>query len=417
MRRPRRPSWSDFEGMICIGQGLAVCCPSSGKSKGKFRFVKGDWMRRTLKSHEALVVAFSMALLFSSSYGWAASRKAYVDFNGGTQLVQDTQGWRVIAVVISSRPGILKTGDLVVKIGDHATAGLSPISVFYLLRNSLDNNLPIIVRRDSHETELRWPAVHRPKPPISHAELLKRYGIGALVYVKPKEPHGFFIGGLLPKGPAARAGLRVGDQILAIDGHTVSGLSAVQVVRLLVSKSPGKVRFSIRRGDRELEMEVQRGPMSQILSPPRPPPLLRRGTPAPAFRLPDVEGKSHSLSDYRGRWVLLDFWGTWCAPCRAEIPDLEEAAHRFGPKLAILGLDVNDTPGALRTFLSKNKLPYHVLIAGDTGSPVPKAYLIQVYPTCVLVAPDGSVVYAGVGTGPGSWLAERMPHIVMGKGN
>src|SRR5258708_35297106 len=58
------------------------------------------------------------------------------------------------------------------------------------------------------------------------------------------------------------------------------------------------------------------------------------GNPAPAFDLVGVDGARHSLSSYRGRVVVLNFWATWCIPCRAEMPDLEHAAriHRGGPR-------------------------------------------------------------------------------------
>ena len=121
-------------------------------------------------------------------------------------------------------------------------------------------------------------------------------------------------------------------------------------------------------------------------------PLVAVGEPAPAFRLADGAGVL-DLADYRGRYVLLDFWGTWCAPCVEAIPHLQEIAETY-PDLAVLGLaayeDDGDDPAA---FVRQRGGTYRVARADE---PTVDAYRVAAFPTYYLVGPDGRVVWAGV---------------------
>ena len=87
---------------------------------------------------------------------------------------------------------------------------------------------------------------------------------------------------------------------------------------------------------------------------------------APDFALPDLKGRTVHLKDFRGKVVVLDFWATWCGPCKMEIPHFVELMKRHGEKgLEIVGVAM-DEPGAevVRPFVQKNDLRYHVLL-GD----------------------------------------------------
>ena len=91
------------------------------------------------------------------------------------------------------------------------------------------------------------------------------------------------------------------------------------------------------------------------------------GTAAPAFSLPDLDGKTISLADFKGKVVILDFWATWCPPCRAEIPDFVRLQSKYRDQgLVVVGLSM-DEEGAkiVRPFAEEFNVNYTMLIAND----------------------------------------------------
>jgi cytochrome c biogenesis protein CcmG, thiol:disulfide interchange protein DsbE len=94
------------------------------------------------------------------------------------------------------------------------------------------------------------------------------------------------------------------------------------------------------------------------------------GDPAPDGPLPRLEGGGEgSLADYRGRWVLVNFWASWCIPCRAEAPALEQFQQRHGgPRFTVLGIDTRDLSGDGRAFVREYGLSYPQLRDGDGGA-------------------------------------------------
>jgi len=84
---------------------------------------------------------------------------------------------------------------------------------------------------------------------------------------------------------------------------------------------------------------------------------------APDFTLPDLSGKNVSLSSYRGKIVLLDFWATWCDPCRDEIPHFVELQNKYGPQgFQTLGVSMDDDPDPVRDFAAKFHMNYPVVM-------------------------------------------------------
>lgn len=120
---------------------------------------------------------------------------------------------------------------------------------------------------------------------------------------------------------------------------------------------------------------------------------------APAFTLPDLQGKQVSLSDFRGRWVVLDFWGSWCGWCVKGFPALKEAYKKYGDKIVIIGIDCNESEDDWRAGVKKYDLPWISLYNGDDTA-LYNDYGISGFPTKVIVNPDGKIVDLTVGEDP-----------------
>jgi peroxiredoxin len=119
--------------------------------------------------------------------------------------------------------------------------------------------------------------------------------------------------------------------------------------------------------------------------------------PAPNFTLPDLSGKNVSLSQFKGKVVLLDFWATWCDACREEIPDmirLYQADH--GKGLVILGVSVDALgKSVVDPFVREAKIPYPVVLAGEH---TPDGYDVSGLPTAFLIDKNGIVRHEYIGT-------------------
>jgi thiol-disulfide isomerase/thioredoxin len=120
--------------------------------------------------------------------------------------------------------------------------------------------------------------------------------------------------------------------------------------------------------------------------------ILLPGYPAPLFSFIDLEGKKHDLQDYRGRIVLLDFWGTWCGPCVAAAPELVEIYQRYNPLgFDIIGIDCGDSEEKLLKFISEKNMSW-LQTREQEGGPIQKTYRVVGYPTYYLIGKDGTIV-------------------------
>lgn len=122
---------------------------------------------------------------------------------------------------------------------------------------------------------------------------------------------------------------------------------------------------------------------------------------APLFTLKNLEGKDVSLSDFRGKWVILDFWGAWCPWCIKGFPSLKEAYAKFDGKLEIIGIDCRDSDEAWRTAVKRYELPWvQVYNGGAEAEKLYEEYAVQGFPTKVIVSPEGKIVNITVGEDP-----------------
>jgi len=113
------------------------------------------------------------------------------------------------------------------------------------------------------------------------------------------------------------------------------------------------------------------------------------GRPAPEIVVQSFEGAQVSLAGLRGRPVVLNFWASWCQPCRQEEGVLKDAAQRWVGTVAFLGVDIQDSEGPARAYLTKARYPYPV---GPPASAVPSAYGVKAPPETFFIDGNGVVV-------------------------
>jgi cytochrome c biogenesis protein CcmG, thiol:disulfide interchange protein DsbE len=120
------------------------------------------------------------------------------------------------------------------------------------------------------------------------------------------------------------------------------------------------------------------------------------GGATPALELEDLEGKKHRLADYRGKVVLVNFWATWCEPCRDEMPSIERLrASLEGRRFAVLAVNLAEPESRIRKFLGAVPVGFPVLL--DRDSQTTRAWQAKLLPATYLVGPDGRIRYRHVG--------------------
>ena len=136
-------------------------------------------------------------------------------------------------------------------------------------------------------------------------------------------------------------------------------------------------------------------------------PAPQKGFLAPTFTLETLEGKSVTLSDLRGKMVLLNFWATWCPPCRAEMPAFQEAYADYVEKdfvIIAVNATAQDSPEAVAEFIAEFGLSFPIML--DRTGEVNRLYQVQSLPTSFFIDKDGVIQEVVVGG-----LAEAMVRV------
>lgn len=197
---------------------------------------------------------------------------------------------------------------------------------------------------------------------------------------------------LAPQIEKARADLQT-SYLIYIEAHPASELAAL----LIAEMDDGAL---IRRAVAALTPEVREGRMRPFFLPQveeaQRESRRAAGVEAPAFALPQPDGTPLTLASLRGRYVVLDFWGSWCGWCIKAMPRMKALYARYAPRLEVVGIDCHDTEARWLTAIEQHALPWrHVRIEGK--DPLLEAYGVSGFPTMVLIDPDGRIAASAAG--------------------
>lgn len=132
-------------------------------------------------------------------------------------------------------------------------------------------------------------------------------------------------------------------------------------------------------------------PADQALAP------IPGGIPAPDFALQDTDGNTQRLSDYRGKPVIINFWATWCPPCREEIPSMNRAWHILEKEgVAMLAVNMGEDEDTIFIFTADYPADFPILM--DRDGAVIEKWPVKGLPTTYVVAPDGTIAYRAIGS-------------------
>ena len=127
------------------------------------------------------------------------------------------------------------------------------------------------------------------------------------------------------------------------------------------------------------------------------------------FELPNLDNQTVRLTDFRGQWVIVNFWATWCAPCLLEMPELELFYQTQRSRVTVIGVNFEDAAAShIRPFVAKLGITFPIALSG--GQPIPD-FKIKGLPTTFMVSPTGQIADMHLGTVNAAMLADRLSEL------
>lgn len=128
----------------------------------------------------------------------------------------------------------------------------------------------------------------------------------------------------------------------------------------------------------------------------KPNPVPKQGSAVPDFKAPGLDGMKHTWSDLKGKPVILNFWGTYCPPCREEMPALQKQADKWASSgLVVIGMNVGESAVTVRSFTQQYKIRFPIYL--DENDDIRKDFGVRQYPTTFFIRPDGKIHEIKVG--------------------
>lgn len=140
----------------------------------------------------------------------------------------------------------------------------------------------------------------------------------------------------------------------------------------------------------DVDIEKSRNKAQEAMAP---------GAPAPDFTVKDLNGKDFTLSSLKGKYVVLDFWGSWCGWCIKGIPDMKKSYEKYKGRIEFVGIDCNDTEEAWKKAVEEHQLPW-INVRNDGNPDVSMMYGVSGYPTKFIIDPEGKIDRRIVGEDP-----------------